>query len=109
MILNVLLGVRGVAGHDTKDFFTMRPFSSPIVRCTVSAFLRDGESRDPLPFPDVHYVRFPSAITIQRRYLETLPLYAEGMRKVVQRLEPRGESTMTCVTLHDTPPRTFHF
>lgn len=96
---NLLLGLRGL-GRDRIDFFAMKPFSDPLVRCEVEVFEEEGGSRVPLPFPSPIYRFVPSASFTNRLYQETLPLYAQALATAAGRSSPGAKVHITCHELN---------
>lgn len=47
---NLTLGLRGLS-RETVDFFAMKPFSDPIVRCVTRVSTQVGVVDAPSPFP----------------------------------------------------------
>src|SRR3989338_3322549 len=92
IILNTLLGLRGLWRQD-RNFFTMHPFSDPIVTCSITAF--DNQSPIPLPYPT--YRRLSTPTFTNRTYLEIIPLYEKGLTQVLQRTHPTARVTIRCI------------
>lgn len=106
ILLNLLLGLRGLWRED-RDFFTMHPFSDPIVRCTVRHWAEEGGRKLPLPFPKHTYRQIPASSFTKRFYLEALPLFARGLEAAAQRSVPAARVAIRCQTVHP-PPASFH-
>lgn len=89
ILLHLLLGLRGFR-REGVDFFTMKPFSAPLVHCTVH------------PFPKHTYRQIPAPSFTKRLYLEALPLFARGLTSAAKRSVPHARITIRCQTIH--PP-----
>lgn len=75
IITELLLGMRGLGGTDT-DFFSMHPFSTPMMHCEVRAY-REGK---PLNVPESGlYSRVPGANFRGSFYLEFIPAYERAI------------------------------
>ncbi|MBI3336017.1 hypothetical protein HYZ98_00430 [Candidatus Peregrinibacteria bacterium] len=99
IILNTLLGLRGLWQED-RNFFTMHPFSDPIVTCAITAF--DGEK--PIPPPPHSYRRIPASVFTNRTYLEVIPLYAKGLTQILRTTHPSGRVDIRCIPLFSRYP-----
>ena len=94
IVLNLMLGLRGL-WKEELNFFTMHPFSDPIVTCAITA--NDGEK--PLPLLSEYYRRIPSPTFTNRTYLEVIPLYANGLTQRIQKTYPNGHVDIRCLPL----------
>lgn len=96
IVAQLLLGVRGL-WHADRDFFAMHPFAAPAVACAVRA---EAEGRAVVPPQGYRALR---GNVLQPSYLETLPLYAAGIRTQLRRTHPDARVRIECQSIQGYP------
>lgn len=103
-LLLLSFGVSGLWQED-KNYFTMHPFSDPVVDCTVQAFVPTPQGPQSVPLPTVLYRTLPSTSFRSRLYLQNLQAFQAGLEQYALRKHSEAMVEIRCQSVFDSPSR----